>query len=92
MLPPLGSFRTRTFLPKWSTRSILVVRAAHTQYPDLQKTIESLGRERLLGVVLNGVEQGTVQEYRPLLRPSTVIRRVFGATNFLGCCNPGNAS
>jgi hypothetical protein len=31
------------------------VRAGRTPYPAVQKAVETLGRERILGVVLNGL-------------------------------------
>ena len=37
--------------------AVLVVRAAHTPYADIQKAIEALGREKIAGVVLNQAEQ-----------------------------------
>ena len=36
--------------------ALLVIRAGKTPYPEVTKAIEALGRERVLGVVLNGIE------------------------------------
>ena len=44
--------------------AVFVVRAGKTHYAAAQKSIESLGRERVLGVVLNGVEDMPVEQYQ----------------------------
>jgi Mrp family chromosome partitioning ATPase len=37
--------------------AIFVIRAGRTQHSAVKKAIDTLGRERLLGVVLNGVDR-----------------------------------
>jgi hypothetical protein len=37
--------------------TLLVLRAAKTPYPFVRRAVESLGRERIFGVVLNCAEQ-----------------------------------
>jgi protein-tyrosine kinase len=54
--PPLGPVADANLLAEMVDAWVLVVRAARTQFPFVQKAIEILGREHLLGVVLNGVE------------------------------------
>jgi hypothetical protein len=34
---------------------VFVVRAEHSQYPAVKKAMQTLGHERILGVILNGV-------------------------------------
>ena len=55
--PPVGLLSDGHLLARMADAVILVVRAAHTQHPDIQRTIESLGRDRIAGIVLNQVEQ-----------------------------------
>jgi receptor protein-tyrosine kinase len=43
--------------------SILVVRAGRTPHKAIERAIEALGRDRILGVVLNGTEHPTTKEY-----------------------------
>jgi hypothetical protein len=40
---------------------VFVVRADATPQPDIEAALEVLGRERLLGVVMNGAESPTDQ-------------------------------
>ena len=42
---------------------VLVVRAGETQFGAVERALETLGRDRIFGVVLNGAEQ-TSFEYR----------------------------
>jgi capsular exopolysaccharide synthesis family protein len=37
--------------------TVLVVRAGHTPHPAVQKAVETIGHERIFGVVLNGVDK-----------------------------------
>jgi protein-tyrosine kinase len=66
--PPIGPVADANLLAEMVDKALLVVRAAHTQFPWVQKAIESLGRDRLLGVVLNGVEDETVESYKAYYR------------------------
>jgi capsular exopolysaccharide synthesis family protein len=54
--PPLGPVADANLLAEVVDTALLVVRAARTQFPHVQKAIEVLGRDRVLGIVLNGVE------------------------------------
>jgi capsular exopolysaccharide synthesis family protein len=60
--PPVGAVADAAHLAEMVDRALLVIRAERTQYPAVQKAIEALGRERLLGVVLNGVDRRAVAE------------------------------
>jgi capsular exopolysaccharide synthesis family protein len=55
--PPVGPVADAGHLAEMVDRTLLVIRAERTQYPAVQKALETLGRERLLGVVLNGVDR-----------------------------------
>jgi protein-tyrosine kinase len=61
--PPVGAVSDANLLAEMVDKMLLVVRAAQTQFPAIQKTIETLGHERIVGVVLNGVEKEALQEY-----------------------------
>ena len=54
--PPLGVFSDAAILINNSDGALLVVRADHTRYKDIERTLESLPREKMLGVVLNQSE------------------------------------
>ncbi len=54
--PPLGIFTDATVLINRADGALMVVRAGHTRYGTLDRLLEPLPRERLMGVVLNGVE------------------------------------
>lgn len=62
--PPVGPVADAHLLAEMVDTTILVVRAAQTQFPFVQKAIETLGRERLLGVVLNAVEDSVSEDYK----------------------------
>ncbi len=51
--PPLGIFTDATVLINHADGALLVVRADHTDYKDVQRVLETLPRERILGGVLN---------------------------------------
>jgi capsular exopolysaccharide synthesis family protein len=61
--PPVGLLADANLLADEVDRTLLVVRAGQTQYPLVEKAIEAVGRDRLLGVVLNGVEPETTASY-----------------------------
>lgn len=54
--PPLGIFTDATVLINHADGAMLVVRANHTRYAPLDRILETLPRERMLGVVLNQSE------------------------------------
>ena len=53
--PPMGATADARLLSQMVGGTLFVVRAGQTQCPDVQRAIESLGRENILGVVFNGV-------------------------------------
>ena len=55
--PPLGIFTDANVLMSKADAGILVVRAGKTRYSTVDKLLDQMPRERLLGVVLNRVEE-----------------------------------
>ncbi len=55
--PPLGIFTDATVLINQADGAMLVVRAGRTKYIDVDRVLESLPRDRMLGVVLNQSEE-----------------------------------
>jgi capsular exopolysaccharide synthesis family protein len=61
--PPIGPITDARLLAEMVDGTLFVVRAGHTQYPLVKQSVEALGRDRLLGVVLNGVDELPAGEY-----------------------------
>jgi capsular exopolysaccharide synthesis family protein len=61
--PPVGITTDARLLAEFVGGTLLVIRAGQTQHADIAKAIAALGREQILGVVLNGTtgskEDGT---------------------------------
>jgi capsular exopolysaccharide synthesis family protein len=55
--PPLGIFTDANVLMSRADAGLLVVRAGKTRYAMLEKLLDQMPRERLLGVVLNRTEE-----------------------------------
>jgi capsular exopolysaccharide synthesis family protein len=55
--PPLGVFTDATVLINHADGAILVVRAGRTKYSAVDRVLEQLPRERMLGVLLNQSEE-----------------------------------
>jgi Mrp family chromosome partitioning ATPase len=79
---PLGLLADANLLTTVIDGALLVVRANATPYAAVSKAVESLGRNRLLGVVLNAVETSTKDNnyyyYRPASEtagPGALVRR-----------------
>ena len=62
--PPMGPIADTSLLVPIIDAAVLVVRAGKTHYAHVQKAITSIGRDRILGVVLNGAERGRPDGYR----------------------------
>lgn len=54
--PPIGLLADASILATMADGALLVIRAGETPHPSVLKAVESFGRERILGVVLNGTE------------------------------------
>ena len=57
--PPIGLLSDAKLLSEMVDGVVLVVEAEKSQYPDLLRAIETVGRERLLGAVLNRVRHAS---------------------------------
>jgi capsular exopolysaccharide synthesis family protein len=55
--PPLGIFTDAAVLINRADAALIVARAGRTRYAALEKLLEPLPRERLLGVILNGSDE-----------------------------------
>ena len=55
--PPLGIFTDAAVLMNRADAALLVVRAGRVRYTQLERLLESLPQERILGVVLNGSDE-----------------------------------
>jgi capsular exopolysaccharide synthesis family protein len=54
--PPVGPTTDARLLGQMVGGTLFVIRAGQTQHADVQKAIDVLGRDQILGIVLNGVE------------------------------------
>ncbi|HLL70950.1 MAG TPA: CpsD/CapB family tyrosine-protein kinase [Pyrinomonadaceae bacterium] len=54
--PPLGIFTDATVLIGRADGALMVVRSGKTRYAALDRVLEPLPRERILGIILNGAE------------------------------------
>ena len=61
--PPVGPLADAPLLAEMVDGTLLVVRAARTQFASSQSAIDALGRERVLGVVLNAVNLDSVGQF-----------------------------
>jgi protein-tyrosine kinase len=61
--PPVGPATDARLLAQMVGGTLFVIHAGQTQSPDVQKAIDAIGREQILGVVLNGVEDAGADAY-----------------------------
>jgi len=61
--PPVGSSVDARLLAQMVGGTLFVIHAGKTQCPDVLKAVEAIGRDQIIGVVLNGVAQGQTGEY-----------------------------
>ena len=61
--PPVGLLPDANLLASMADGALLVVRAESTPYQLVERTVEALGKERLLGVVLNRAEDIEAEYY-----------------------------
>jgi capsular exopolysaccharide synthesis family protein len=62
--PPVGPIADSTLLAPIADATLLVIRAGQAQYPAVQKAVDAIGRDRILGVVLNGADHIEAAGYR----------------------------
>jgi protein-tyrosine kinase len=55
--PPIGATADARLLTRMVGGTLFVIHAGKTQCGDVQKAIQAIGREQILGIVLNGVEK-----------------------------------
>ena len=60
--PPVALLSDSHLLAAMVDSAVLVIDAGATPYAAVQRAIESIGRDKIVGVVLNRVEQGVLQE------------------------------
>ena len=61
--PPVGPATDARLLSQMVGTSLFVIHAGQTQCPDVQQAITAIGREQILGIVLNGVESVGPEPY-----------------------------
>jgi protein-tyrosine kinase len=61
--PPIGVVTDAKLVAELADAVLLVIRAGKTPYASVQKSVDSIGRERVFGVVLNGVESSPKAGY-----------------------------
>lgn len=61
--PPVGVTTDARLLSELVGGTLFVIRAGQSQHPDIERAINALGREHILGVVLNGAAPLPNQEY-----------------------------
>ena len=64
--PPMGPLADAQLLSQMVDGAVFVVRAGQTPHAQVQKAIDAIGRERILGVVLNGVANMPTDQYQYL--------------------------
>lgn len=60
--PPVGLLTDAHLLAAMVDAAVLVINAGTTQHPVIHQAIESIGREKIVGVVLNRVEDGALAD------------------------------
>jgi protein-tyrosine kinase len=61
--PPVAPVTDARLLTEMVGGTLFVLRAGKTQYPEVKKALDTLGREQILGIVLNGVDSGGDEDY-----------------------------
>ena len=69
--PPVAPIADASLLAGLADATLFVVRAGVTQLAAVQKAIESIGRDRILGVVLNGAERSDATGYARYYGPAS---------------------
>lgn len=61
--PPIGPTTDARILTQMVGGALFVIQAARTPYPDVKKAVDALGRDQIIGIVLNGVEATAADAY-----------------------------
>lgn len=72
--PPVGVLSDAHLLARLVDTVVLVVKAGSTQHSEMARSIESIGRDRILGVVLNCAQERRGPAYYTYGHPSRVSR------------------
>jgi protein-tyrosine kinase len=72
--PPVGMTTDARLLSELVDGTLFVVRAGQSQHHDVDRAVDALGREQILGVVMNGTEPRPNQEYYGLTSHSAKLR------------------
>ena len=72
--PPLGIFTDANVLMSRADGAMLVVRAGKTRYSVVDKLLEQIPREKLLGVVLNRAEISLIQPITTISIATAIAR------------------
>ncbi len=62
-VPPLAPVSDASLLAEMVDGALFVIRAGESQYPLVQKAIDTLGKDKILGVVLNAVQHQVPKGY-----------------------------
>ena len=62
--PPMGPVADANVLAEMADAAVFVIRAGQTQHAPVKKALDALGRERVLGIVLNAVEALPADAYK----------------------------
>lgn len=68
--PPMGPMADASLLASMADGAVFVVRSGRTHYEAAQRAIEALGRKRILGIVLNGVQHMPPEHYEYYSAPT----------------------
>lgn len=72
--PPVGLTTDARLLTELVGGTLFVIRAGQSQHPDVERAVAALGREHILGVVLNGTAPRPNQEYYGSVNRTTTGR------------------
>jgi Mrp family chromosome partitioning ATPase len=61
--PPIGPTADARILTQMVGGTLFVVRAGQTQFPDVRSALDAIGRDQIMGVVLNGVDKTQADGY-----------------------------
>lgn len=61
--PPVRATADARIITQFVDGTLLVVRAGQTHFDDVQRAVDAIGREHILGVVLNGAENDSTPAY-----------------------------
>jgi receptor protein-tyrosine kinase len=67
--PPIGPLADASQLAQVTDGTLLVVRAARTPHAAVEKAVAAIGRQHILGIVLNGISGMELDPYHPYYRP-----------------------